>query len=200
VDSDDANIDALHKRADTVSNIKYLTGDANLIVGDIVDAISKIDAEYIKGAWSSLNLAFLDPEGLELEWNTIATLAKLTKMDLIIHYSQHGINRLAKNCYKADGETAVDKFFGDYAWREIYARNQEKGIQLPLMNHYRSKLYDLGYSEIMDDEEIWTDAMKNRKNAPLYRLLFASKDSLGVKFWDHIRKTNIYGQTRLPNL
>jgi len=68
------------------------------------------------------------------------------------------------------------------------------------MNHYKSKLHDLGYAEIKDAEEVWTDAIKNRKNAPLYRLLFASKNPLGVKFWSHIRKTNVYGQTRLPNL
>jgi three-Cys-motif partner protein len=200
VDSDDANINVLRKRIEPVSSAKCFTGDANLTVDNIVTLISRIDAEFIKGAWSSLNLAFLDPEGLELDWNTIATLAKLKKMDLIIHYSQHGINRLAKNCYKSDSETIVDKFFGDFKWREIYARNLDKGIHLPLMNHYKSKLSELGYIEIKDNEEIWTDAIKNRKNAPLYRLLFASKDSLGIKFWDHIRKTNVYGQTRLPNL
>jgi len=140
VDSDNEKIDVLCQRVGSVSGVKSLVGDANLKVYEIVDTISGIDAEFIKGAWSSLNLAFLDPQGLELEWNTVATLAKLKKMDLIIHYSQHGIKRLAKNCYDASNETVVDKFFGGSQWRDIYARNREKGIHLPLMSPLQKRL------------------------------------------------------------
>ncbi|MBN1316886.1 MAG: hypothetical protein JXA42_15510, partial [Anaerolineales bacterium] len=55
--------------------IKCLVGDCNKEVAYIVDRINEIDHQYLKGQWQSLNLAFLDPEGLELEWNTIAALA-----------------------------------------------------------------------------------------------------------------------------
>ena len=40
--------------------------------------------------------------------------------------------------------------------------------------------------------------MKNKKNAPLYRLLFASKNPLGVKFWREVTKVDADGQLALP--
>ena len=71
--------------------MRLLQGDANEKVYDITHEIKKIDSEYIEGVWPSLNLAFLDPEGLELRWSTVAELAQMNRMDLIIHYSQQGI-------------------------------------------------------------------------------------------------------------
>jgi hypothetical protein len=42
--------------------------------------------------------------------------------------------------------------------------------------------------------------MRNaKKNAPLYRLLFASKNNLGNDFWRKVTKRNVHGQGRLFN-
>ncbi len=199
VDSEQENLVALKQRLSRKSSlmVNYSYGDANIKVQEIVDRISEIDSKFIKGAWPSLNLAFLDPEGLELEWDTVEKLAGLNRMDLIIHYSQHGINRMAANSISSNTDTIVDRFFGDRKWRQIYIDNRDKGIHLPLMNYYKERLISLGYVEIKDEEEIWTDAVRNRRNAPLYRLLFASKNSLGMKFWKHIKTTSLSGQGRL---
>jgi len=35
------------------------------------------------------------------------------------------------------------------------------------------------------------------RNAPLYRLIFASKHSLGNKIWNEVTKKNYYGQQNL---
>ncbi len=56
-----------------------LTGDCNELVGQIVARIQPGDRR-------SLNLAFLDPEGMELHWATVEQLARLRRMDLIINY------------------------------------------------------------------------------------------------------------------
>ena len=88
---------------------------------------------------SSLNLAFLDQEGLELKWNTVAALAEINRMDLIIHYPQMGINRLMPLVYDSDSSNDIDEFFGNQSWREIYERyrrREESFLHRHLMDHY----------------------------------------------------------------
>ena len=204
VDVDSSNRDALEKRSEAANvpqeRIHCLVGDANAKVHEIVAEIKNIDSEYIPGSWSSLNLAFLDPEGFELEWDTVAELATINKMDLIIHYSQQGVKRMADRALKSKKETAIDRFFGDVEWRKVYAdcKDDPTGIHRPLIDYYKSKLKNLGYVEVKDNEEVWAEPlMKNRKNAPLYRLLFASKNPLGVKFWKDVTKISANGQMSL---
>ena len=53
------------------------------------------------------------------------------------------------------------------------------------MDLYKQKLRRLGYQEVFHDDEIGDEPLMRRtaeKNAPLYRLLFASKHPLGNKF------------------
>lgn len=204
VDMEKDNINALNQRSTATKvnqdRIKFLIGDSNKKVFEIVDEIKKIDNEFIAGAWPSLNLAFLDPEGFELEWNTVAELATINRMDLIIHYSQQGVKRMADRSLESKKETAVDKFFGDMEWRKIYrdCKDDTTGIHRPLIDYYMSKLKALGYGEVKDAEEVWAEPlMKNKKNAPLYRLLFASKNPLGVKFWKDVTKVSADGQMSL---
>jgi three-Cys-motif partner protein len=149
VDLDQENISVLQERCSAVPKItkRFFIGDANQKVNEIVAQIKSIERNRPKGTWSSLNLAFLDPDGLELEWQTISTLATVTKMDLIIHYSQSGLTRNFDNYVHAEEETIIDRFFGDLEWRHIYERYRVKeptGVHRHLIDHYKSKLVDLG--------------------------------------------------------
>lgn len=204
VDMDSKNLKALEARSQSslvpFDRINFLIGNASEQVYEITKRIREFDSSYISGIWNSLNLAFLDPNGLELEWSIISELAQMKKMDLIIHYSQQGVERMAKRSVGSKKETTLDRFFGDTGWKDIYYKNKDsvKGYHRPLINYYKSKLKDLGYIEVKDDEEIWTEPlMRNQNNAPLYRLLFASKSELGVKFWKDITKIKRSGQMQL---
>ena len=108
---------------------------------------------------------------------------------------------MADLALKSKKETAIDKFFGGTEWRKLYkgCRADPTGIHRVLIDYYKSKLRDLGYVEVKDNEEVWAGEplMRNRKNAPLYRLLFASKDPLGVKFWNNVTKVSADGQLQL---
>jgi three-Cys-motif partner protein len=204
-DMDNESIDALRTRSKATgiseNRIRFLIGDASETVIEITKEIRRIDKPYIPDVWPSLNLAFLDPNGVdELKWHIVAELAQMKRMDLIIHYSQQGIERLVKNSVGSQKETVLDRFFGSIGWRDIYAKNKDSagGYHRPLINYYKFNLQQLGYVEVKDDEEIWTEPlMRNQKNAPLYRLLFASKDKLGVKFWKDITKIKRSGQIQL---
>jgi three-Cys-motif partner protein len=203
VDLDAENISALRQRcsASPVSGrVHYIVGDSNRKVQQIVGEIWTIDSAFIPGEWSSLNLAFLDPEGLELEWETVKALAKLNRMDLIIHYPQMGLERYMLQASKADETTKVDLFFGGQEWREIYEVQCAKpGLHRQLIDLYKEKLQELGYQEALRDDETGDEPlMRNaQKRAPLYRLLFASKHPLGHDFWHKVTRRDIHGQIRL---
>jgi three-Cys-motif partner protein len=150
----------------------------------------------------SLNLAFLDPEGLELKWATVAKLASIRRMDLIINYPEGGLNRFLGRAASSTEQTAVDAFFGSRGWRAAYQESQAQGepnVHWRLIEFYRSRLHTLGYREVLRGDEVGDEPlMRNvEKNAPLYRLLFASKHPLGHKFWTAITRRNVDGQQLL---
>ena len=198
VDNNQKNTEALMERCSASplsGKIQIKTGDCNILIDSIVN-------EIIREGQSSLNLAFLDPEGLELQWKTVAKLASMRRMDLIINYPQGGLNRYMKSAYDQDGDTAVDRFFGDRTWRDVYRRylvNRRIGLHRQLIDLYQNKLRGLGYIEVRRDDEIGDEPLirNAKRNAPLYRLLFASKHPLGEKFWHAITRRDVHGQLRL---
>ena len=201
-DSSAGNIDALKARTKELPyHIEYGVGNANQISQQVVSQIQEIDNQKLPGKWSSLNLAFLDPDGLELEWSTVQRLASLYTMDLIIYYSQYGLNINFKNCYQAKDETDIDRFFGTDEWRKIYERWKSKvsisGIHRELIDLYKGKLSALGYTDIHDQEAGCEPIMRNTKQAPLYRLIFASKHKRGQDFWNKVTERDLYGNKRL---
>jgi three-Cys-motif partner protein len=203
VESDSDNLNTLKQRCQPATQkIRFYEGDANQKVNEIVNEIISVDKQKIPNQWSSLNLAFLDPDGLELEWKTVEALAKVNKMDLIIYYSQFGLNLNLKNCYQTKSATTIDKFFGDDEWRRIFEKWKLKdsiaGIHRDLIDYYKSKLHTLGYVDVVEPETGVEPLMRTSKTkAPLYRLLFASKNELGHEFWKKVTRKDVWGQGRL---
>jgi three-Cys-motif partner protein len=204
IDADISNIQTLNSRIDCAKvshKINYQVGDSNLLIKPIIDYYAQED-EVAKThhQWSSINTAFLDPEGLELEWTTIEQLASLGAMDLIINYSQSGITRNIETCFESNGDTILDKFFGDRQWRQIFGKQRARlhnvsQIHSQLIDHYRNNLIALGYVNV-NSFNVSSPLMTNQTNAPLYRLLYASKDELGHYFWEEVTKKTYSGQRR----
>ena len=198
VEYDKRNASALEARcaaSSLLESVQLTTGDCNQIVNAIVEQLKP-------GEHQSLNLAFLDPEGLELNWSTIASLASVRRMDMIINYPQSGLTRYMPKAFVQDAETAIDEFFGSREWRPIYEKYQtrsSKGLQRELIDLYLGGLQALGYKDVLRDDEVGDEPlMRNaQRSAPLYRLLFASKHRLGKTFWKEITKRDVYGQRRL---
>jgi three-Cys-motif partner protein len=148
-------------------------------------------------------LALLDPEGLELEWTTVEALAKMKTMDLIIHYSQNGLTRNLDKYLNMSEDTVIDRFFGDREWRNVYkdasTKRETVGIHRMLIDHYKAKLGKMGYVVINDQQQTVREPLirNTERNAPLYRLIFASKHPLGNKIWNEVTKKNYYGQQNL---
>ncbi len=206
-DLDQQNIDALCTRSTKSSiprdHIRCLTGDANEIVKNVVHEIEQVDKVFLQGVGSCLNLAVLDPEGLELAWATVEALGKMRTMDLIIHYSQNGLTRNVDKYVDSNEDSVIDRFFGGRDWRDVYKktllRKGPSGVHRVLIDHYKSKLAKLGYVAINDRQQTVAEPLirNTEKNAPLYRLIFASKHSLGNRIWNEVTKKDYYGQAKL---
>lgn len=198
-DLSNENTKALQQRCAASPNsqrVDIRTGDCNDLVNDIVAHIKQDD-------WRSLNLAFLDPEGMELQWKTVAKLATVQRMDLIINYPQGTLNRNMHQAFETEGQTSVDGFFGDREWRNIYQDWQNSGsplgIHRRLIDFYKERLQDLGYTEVLRDDQVGDEPLirNAKRRAPLYRLLFASKHPLGHDFWHKVTHRDVHGQARL---
>jgi len=198
VDNSPENTAALRQRCSVspyADRVTILTGDCNTLVDQIVARIQPIQ-------WGSLNLAFLDPEGMELQWSTVEKLARLPRIDLIINYPQGGLNRCIKRVFETNPPTEVDHFFGGVQWRGIYAKYQRgqlpEGLHFHLLDLYKSNLEKLGYQVRRDVDTGDSPLIRNaQRQAPLYRLLFASKHPLGNEFWEKITLREPSGQRRL---
>lgn len=196
VDLDSNNIDALRTRCNASPHqgrIQIFQGDCNVVVDSVV-------ARLKQSGRSSLNLAFLDPEGFEMHWTTIAKLASVGRMDLIINYPQGGLNRLIRLEYESKGKSLLDTFFGDREWRTIYrnwaSKTLKTGLHRSLIDHYKGKLRDLGYTQVFAGGDVVEDEplMRNTRSAPLYRLLH----NRGYEFWLKVIRRDVHGLTRLP--
>lgn len=192
------NINALKQRCALHAQSQKITfqvGDANEVVKQVIQDIHQIDRPRTD-QWPSLNLAFLDPEGLELRWETVEKIAE-RRTDMIIYYSQMGITRDALQEIQQQPPSKIDLFFGDTGWRKIYQQHQrgeEAFLHRALLDYYKNKLGAFGYKvEDPLSEPIFT----NSKNAPLYRLLFVCKSPLGNKFWADVTRNLPSGQLRL---
>lgn len=177
--------------------VTFYGQDANCAVEEIVEGIKAVDEEFRPGYHSTLNLAFIDPEGLEAEWNTVEKLTEVKRMDIIIHYPVMALNRNMGIELESEAETAVDKFFGGRDWRRIFevhaSRGNPQAAHRELIDHYRGKLQARSYQEVRVDER--EPLMRSGETkVPLYRLIFASKHRLGHDFWEKISGQDPSGQ------
>lgn len=169
--------------SDLNARARLFNEDSNIAVDRIVSFISQVDAKFLTGKWPSLNLAFLDPEGLEIQWQTVEKLANVSRMDLIINFSTSGITRNAGLAAAKVDDSTVDRFFGTREWRTAYesVRNQDSSVvRRTLIDFYLSRLNDMGYVKTVPQEKVF----KNQRNVQIYTMIFASKNDLGIRFWN----------------
>lgn len=197
VDANPDNIVALRQRCAALPfnpQLMLLVGDSNQQVRAIVAAVRRLP--------SAIGLAFLDPQALELKWQTVAQLAQVTRMDLIIYYPHMALSRAMPKASDSPDTTAVDEFFGSRSWRQVFhgCRGAKRGLlHRELIDLYKDGLKKLGYTSVLQPGSAFSDeqVMHNSKNAALYRLLFASKDPLGHKLWLGVTRKDVNGQIRL---
>ncbi|HRF94540.1 MAG TPA: three-Cys-motif partner protein TcmP [Aggregatilineales bacterium] len=183
------NFSALSQRVATsplVSQVSLYQRDLNDVVYEICNGIDDFDKNAYKlGVKRSLNVAFLDPTGLELHWTTVKRLAQVSKMDLIINFSTSGLNRVSG---KYDNADSITKFFGHDDLQEIFNIGDTVKRRRAFIDQYLSQLQKLGYFIDVRDLESPDISVRNSKNVEVYSLIFASKHQLGDIFWRNSKK------------
>lgn len=148
--------------------------EPQILNGDANDCVSEIVASIPRG---TLTLAFLDPYGLHLDFETIRRLSSI-RADLIIFFPDRlDALRNWKLNYHDDPDSNLDIVLGKgAAWRPIFEQEPKCRWAEKLRELYVSKIRTIGY-RFFDYERI------SANGQPIYQLIFCSKDEAGAKIW-----------------
>ena len=165
------------KRFPQPSPPQVLQGDANKKVHDVVKALPT----------NTLSLAFLDPYGLHLHFETLRALSA-RKVDLIIFFPDHlDALRNWENVYQGRPNSQLDRVLG-VPWLDVMtAAPQDRWAQV-LTDLYVRQIKTLGYSEF-EYERI---SLPNRRF--LYKLIFCSRHKAGGQIWRNVSLRKPGGQ------
>jgi three-Cys-motif partner protein len=178
-DIEQSNVDAASKRL--VANgvaAQTFTGPADKTVSQIVLPLDPY----------GLHFAFLDPFNLgDLPFNVIEELAKLNRMDVLIHVSAQDFQRnLRRNIDQEGG--ALDRFAP--RWREhvdVGARGEVVGAGI--LAHWLRLIRGL---DMQPSKGI--ELVSGGKNQRLYWLVFVARHRRAADFWDKIRNVTLQGR------
>lgn len=189
------NTDALGERTSNKPNCHIIHGDSNNLVKGLVEKLLQKRYRY--------HFAFIDPFGPEgLIFETIAELARLNRMDMLIHFPIGSIKRNIPNWLQKKN-TILDRLLGTDTWRNEIKKKVGRNICGVLIEIFKKQLQTIGYPEeglklAASDRNVQiglpTVSVKNTKDVNLYVLILASKHRLAQKIWSSIIRRNPDGQ------
>lgn len=165
-----------------IANVKpdsqVLHGDANQKIHEIVKEITS----------NTLSLAFLDPYGLHIHFDTIKVLCQF-RSDLIIFFPDHlDALRNWETNYLDDPNSNLDRWMGpDCNWRAALSDTPRDNHAEVLRKLYVSQIKSLGYTHF-EYRRIYA------KGHPLYILILCSRSNIAAKLWRGISQIEHNGQ------
>jgi three-Cys-motif partner protein len=177
-DLDQENVDALRQRfAKLGGSPNYYTEKAGTAVDRIVRGLNP------KG----LHFAFLDPYNLEnLPFSIISRLAKLPRMDMLIHVSIFDLQRNLRR-YLKDGRV-LDAFMP--GWREhVDGKRNDQAVRTDLLHYWLGLIRGLGTTPAEGIELVSATGGQR-----LYWLVLVSAHELGRRLWNDISNVNVQGR------
>ena len=179
-DNDERKYEALCTRVSRYrTDAQILHDNANEKIHEVVKAIPE----------KCLSLAFLDPYGLHLHYETLKALAR-KRMDLIIFFPDH-LDAL-RNCqfvYKDNPDSNLDLVLGRGSeWRSQLEKYPTDRWAQVLRDLYVERIKILGYREF-EYERICM-----MRGHPLYQLIFCSQHSVAAGIWRRVAKRKADGQ------
>jgi three-Cys-motif partner protein len=166
-----------------LDRITFVEGDCNKNIGEVLRVLPT----------DHLSLAFIDPTGFHIEFETIRRLVTGRKVDLLMTI-QFGmaLNMNLPLYVNSEGE-ALTRFLGNTEWRkDVEQSGTVEQASRRILDRYMNQIRSLGYLDTKDKEIIRTD-----KNIPLYSIVMASRHELGEKFWREINKIGPSGQREM---
>jgi three-Cys-motif partner protein len=181
---DRKRFDALRMRVSKLGQAvepQLICGDANLVAAEVMSAHPP----------RSLSLAFLDPHGLHLNFDTLGVLSR-RKVDLIIFFPDHlDALRNWEAVYHDDPNSNLDRVLGTPVWRTRLDATARTNWAQVLGDLYIEQIGKLGY-RCFESERI---SLPNGRF--LYKLIYCSASSVGQKIWRGISMRKPGGQGTL---
>jgi three-Cys-motif partner protein len=137
-----------------------------------------------------LHFAFLDPYNLEtLDFSVISTLARLRRIDMLVHVSQMDLQRNFDRNASLDA-SALDTFAP--GWREkVDIAAARRSSRQAYFEYWKTQVDGTGA-----DTNTEIRLITGPGNQPLYLLLLAARHELAHKFWETVAQKDD-GQGRL---
>ncbi|MBN8598663.1 MAG: three-Cys-motif partner protein TcmP [Planctomycetes bacterium] len=188
VDSDQRNAVACEQRLAKVGakdRATVFTGDSNKIVNEIARRIPK----------GALTLALVDPEGLDVDFETLRTLSSAGRVDLLILFADAYDALRNLDAFVSGDDKRLDRMLGARSdWRKRLG-------ELPNWepNNLR-EFFSRQYIETLKNELGYAAAdtkIIRGPHGPLYRLVYASKHPRGLDFWQKVDARDRHGQKGL---
>lgn len=164
--------------AAAAARLTTLGAPVNVMTGTAEENVDKAVAAVPS---EGLHLAFLDPFDLvSLRFDIIERLAKLERIDILIHVSLLDLSRNLLRYVQAE-RSALDAFAPD--WRQVVDIDSPQAhIRSQLFAHWRTLLKGIG----MKTSEA-AELVSGPNEQPLYWLAFAARHDLALKFWEQVR-------------
>lgn len=192
IDMDADKTAYLQKLCEGRSNVNIHTGDANPYLTNVL--LPTIQFRHFNRA-----LCLLDPYGLHLDWDVIRKAGDSRAIDMFLNFPVMDMNRNAfwKNpdLVPRDGVERMTRFWGDESWKQAaYAEDPQQNLftgpdlikqeNEAIVNAFRVRLQKVGAFTFVPEPL----PMRNRNNAVVYYLFFASQKPVAEKIIDDILK------------
>ena len=179
-DLDETRVATIAELANGRNDVVSQVGDCNPLIQKLAPTLKR---------WNIRGVAFLDPYGAHLHWDTVRALAATGTMEVIINFPvAMAINRLIKRDGKIPPSWSeqLDHCFGTEAWRDVsYATETNLfGEQVISKNSNNSDaLLGLYLTRLREIFPYVSEPhlIRNTKNVPLYYLIWAGPHELGLK-------------------
>lgn len=160
--------------------LAVLGATAQQYVGPAHQTVEQVVAKLNPHA---LHFAFLDPYNLDdLPFQVIERLAKLKRIDMLIHVSVQDLQRNLRRYIEAS-ESPLDTFAP--GWRDaIDAKIPDDAVRRRILEHWLSLIKKLDKMQPSQGIEL----VAGGNNQPLYWLVLVSRNSKAHEFWDKIRE------------
>lgn len=141
-------------------------------------------------------LCLLDPYGLSVSWEVVATAGKMRSVDLFLNFPIEGVNRDAlwtdPSGLDPDRIEKMTWVWGDASWRDVAYRPRrdlfgredlvKRPGNEPIVRAFQDRLRKAAGFKCVPDPM----PMRNSKGAVVYYLFFASHNETGDRIARHI--------------
>ena len=177
------------------------TGDANAYLKQL---LPQIKFEDYKRA-----LCLLDPYGLHLDWEVMQLAGRSKTVDMFLNFPVMDMNRNAiwrtPERASQEGMDRMDRFWGDASWKQVaYAESKQTSLfsepdMIKQPNHaivsaFRERLKKVAGFKFVPEPL----PMRNRNNAVVYYLFFASEKSVAQNIIKHIFNKSLSSSKGAP--